>query len=161
MVQASAEPLARGVIVPLATEHGDRLSQLAREMTGILRAIRGDARVAAAVPPEADFVLLLVDADAEPERVALPDMKDRVGASVAFAEREGEGRLANHRARKHLRRHGAALGPRELVFVPADLGYLGIEKDSLRERLEELLQALVLDAERLRLRREGWEEPDA
>ena len=33
--------------------------------------------------------------------------------------------------------------------------------DGLRERLEILLRALVVDAERLRLRREGWEEPEA
>jgi hypothetical protein len=30
----------------------------------------------------------------------------------------------------------------------------------LREKLEILLRALVIDAERLRLRREGWEEPE-
>jgi hypothetical protein len=51
------------------------------------------------------------------------------------------------------------LGARELVFSPEQFGVLGLESDGARERLEILLRALVLDAERLRLRREGWEEP--
>lgn len=160
MTSVSAEPIARGVIVPLAAEHGETLAILSREMVSILRAFRGEARVAAAVPPDADFVLVLVEGEAEPSTLQLPDLKDRVGSSVAFADRAAEGRAANARARKHLRRQGAALGPRELVFSPKDLGYMGLEDEQMRERLEELLQTLVLDAERFRLKREGWEEPD-
>lgn len=154
------EPLAKGVIVPVAAENADNLHVLAREMVSILRALRGEARVSPSVPADADFVMLLVDADAGLDSLELPDLKDRVGAATSFAQRKAEGRMANHLARKRLRSVGAALGARELVFGPDDMGHMGLESDAVRERLQELLQTLVLDAERLRLRREGWEEPD-
>lgn len=160
MTPSEKEPLAQGVIVPLAAGEAEAMHVLAREMVGTLRSLRGEARVTGEVPADADFVLLLVDEEAEVETLELPDLKDRAGSAVSFAEKKSGGRLANHRARKRLRAAGAALGARELVFQPSDFGYLGLESDTLRERLQELLQTLVLDAERLRLRREGWEEPE-
>ncbi len=155
------EPIARGVIVPVAVAHAESLAVIGREMSAILRALKAEVRVGASVPADADFVVLLTEGEAPVEGVELPEFKDRVGSAIAFAETESEGRVANVRARKHLRSVGATLGPRQMAFYPKDLGYLGIESDGLRERLEELLQTLVLDAERLRLKREGWEEPDA
>ena len=68
--------------------------------------------------------------------------------------------MAVAQARKHLRAHGAALGSRELVFLPEHFGHMGMESDSMREKLEILLRTLVHDAEGLRLRREGWEDPE-
>ncbi|HWH07794.1 MAG TPA: hypothetical protein VNX21_01255 [Candidatus Thermoplasmatota archaeon] len=146
------EPIARGVVLHHAKE--GPLPTLAREAQSILRALDAPADADA---PAADYVLLLVEpggADAE-----LPDLKDRAASAVAVAEDAAEGRVAVVAARKRLRAMGATLGSRELVFSPAQFGYLGLESDSARERLEILLRALVLDAERLRLKREGWEEP--
>lgn len=160
MSPAEKEPLASGVVVPFAAGEAEGVHVLAREMVSMLRSLRGEARVTAEVPADADFVMLLVDEEAEVEGLDLPDLKDRAGSAVSFAEKTSAGRLANHRARKRLRAQKAVLGARELVFQPSDLGYLGIESDTLRERLQDLLQTLVLDAERLRLRREGWEEPE-
>lgn len=155
----SAEPVARGVIVSIASRSQQTLSTLGREVASILRALRAEAKPQDAVPAEADFVVVLIEEDADPKGLGLPDLKDRAACALGFARDAAEGRVAVAQARKHLRAHGAALGSRELVFTPDHFGFMGMESDSMRERLEILLQALVLDAERLRLRREGWEEP--
>lgn len=155
----SQEPLAQGALIIAGAKRSAELSQLAKEAVSILRALRAPADVVERAPPETDFVMLLVDEATDARAVALPDLKDRAGSAMAVAEDAAEGRVAVAAARKHLRAHGAALGARELVFAPSQFGYLGLESDGARERLEILLRALVVDAERLRLRREGWEEP--
>lgn len=155
----TAEPVARGVIVPVAARHQPTLSVLAREVASMLRSLRAEARPEAAVPGDADFVVVLAEEGTEPAGLALPDLKDRAGCALGFAEDGAEGRVAVAQARRHLRAHGATLGSRELVFSPEHFGPMGMESDSMRERLEILLRTLVLDAERLRLRREGWEDP--
>lgn len=152
------EPLARGAIVQVSGKPSGQLATLAKEAASILRALRAPAD---AELPEADFVLLLVEEGADARDLALPDLKDRAGSAVALATDASEGRAAVAQARKQLRARGAALGARELVFSPDQFGHLGLESDSARERLEILLRALVVDAERLRLKREGWEEPAA
>lgn len=152
----SEESVARGALVVLPPTDAGHLPALAKETASILRALRAEA---AAPLDEADFVVLLVAPGADPRAFVLPELKDRAGSAIAIAEDASEGRVAVALARKHLRSHGAVLGARELVFTPEQFGYLGLESDGARERLEILLRALVLDAERLRLKREGWEEP--
>lgn len=156
----SKEPLARGVVVTPPGARRPELPALAKECASILRALDAESALASAVPPEADFVLLLLD-EAGAGALPLPELSNRAGSAIAVAAEPGEARVQLAAARKALRLKGAALGARELVFSPADFGYLGLETDNRRERLEILLRALVLDAERLRLRREGWEEPEA
>lgn len=156
---APTEPIARGVIVTLPRVHADKLDALAKEALVIIRAIHAEASPAVHVEPDADFALLLLEADSAPPH--LPDLKDRAGSVIAIGDDAPACRAAIARARKELRAHGATLGARELVFAPADFGYLGLESDGLREKLEILLRTLILDGERLRLRREGWEEPEA
>lgn len=156
---ALSDPLARGVIVSVAGRSQPILATLAKESASMLRALRAEARVQDDVPADADFVVVLVEEGADPKALALPDLKDRAAVALGFASEAAEGRAAVAQTRKHLRGHGAALGARALVFLPEHFGYLGMESDSMREKLEILLRALVLDAERLRLRREGWEEP--
>lgn len=157
----SQEPLAQGAIVTHGQQHGPLLAALAKEAASILKALRAPAEAGPVAAPEADFVVLLVDESADPREVKLPDLKDRAGTALAIAADVGAGRAVVLAARKHLRAHGAALGSRELVLNPNEFGYLGLESDTTREKLEILLRALVNDAERLRLKREGWEEPDA
>lgn len=154
------EPLARGVVVALPDRRQKELDALAKECLSILRAIDAEARADASVAPGSDFVALLIESTSPADKLALPDLKDRAATVVAVGDDAPECRLAITRARKHLRAHGAVLGARELVFAPEDFGYLGLESDGRREKLEILLRALIVDAERLRLRREGWEEPD-
>lgn len=153
-----AEPIAHGFILRAgeATEHAE---VLAREAGSILRALHAPADAPGTA--EADYVVLLVPEGIDPREAKLPDLKDRAATALALArgESDAEARVTLLAARKHLRGHGATLGARELVFRPGDFGFLGLESDARRERLEVLLQALVLDAERLRLKREGWEEP--
>lgn len=153
------DPLARGTVLVAARQHKEPLAALQRETFSILKAVKAEARPAQAVEGTEDFVVLLIEDGWDAKRLPLPDLKDRMGAVVAVAQDAAEGRLAVTRARRHLRDHGASLGARELVLSPEAFGYLGLESDGLREKLEILLQTLVLDAERLRLRREGWEEP--
>lgn len=155
------EPLARGVLVAQPQSHAPLLQALAKESVSILRALNAEGRVEERAPADADFVVLLVEEGSAPTRIPLPELKDRAASALGIGASAPEARVAVAAARKHLRAHGATLGARELVFSPDDFGYLGLETDGLREKLEILLQALVLDAERLRLRREGWEEPDA
>jgi hypothetical protein len=155
----SAEPVAQGLLVPVGRRHQAILSTLSREAAAMLRALRAAAAPADAVGADADFVVLLVEAGADARDLALPDLKDRAASVLGFGEDAAEGRVAVAQARKHLRAHGAALGSRELVFTPGHFGHVGMESDAMREKLEILLRTLVLDAERLRLRREGWEEP--
>lgn len=143
----------------MGRRHPDLLSVLAREAAGILRALQTEAQKADRVPAEADFVLLLVEEETDPSLVPLPDLKDRAGSALALATEASEGRVALSKARRHLRAHGASLGSREMVFSPDQFGPMGMESDAQRERLEILLRTLAHDAERLRLRREGWEEP--
>jgi hypothetical protein len=154
-----SEPVAQGVIVPVGTRHQATLSTLAREVASMLRALRAETGPAATVRPDADLVILLVEDGSDPRALGLPDLKDRAAAALGFAEDAAEGRLVVAQARKHLRAHGATLGSRELVFTPEHFGHMGMESDAMREKLEILLRTLVLDAERLRLRREGWEDP--
>lgn len=153
------EPLARGVVVAVATRSHATLVVLGREVASMLRALRAEAKLQDDVPPEADFVVVLAEEASDPKALSLPELKDRAASALGFAQDAAEGRVAVAQARKHLRAHGAALGSRELVFGPEHFGPMGMESDAMRERLEILLRALVLDAERLRLRREGWEEP--
>lgn len=154
-----SEPLARGVVLVVGQDEREPLAQLAREALSILKAIKLDARQDVAVAPEDDFVLLLVSATSPVDAVELPPLAQRAGAAVGVATDPAEGRASVARARKRLRGQGATLGPRELVLSPSDFGYLGLESDGLRERLQILLQGLANDAEKLRLRREGWEDP--
>lgn len=153
------EPIARGIIVRLSEAYDEELRVLGKEAMAMLRALKAEARIASDADEPADFVLVLAEPRAQVDTFPLGSMADRVGAAIAVAEDEREGRVINAAARKRLRAAGAVLGPRELVFSPSDFGYLGLESDTLRERLEILLHTLVLDAERLRLKREGWEEP--
>lgn len=152
-------PIAQGVVLVVGEAQREPLAQLARESLSILKAIRLEARQDAIARPEDDFVLLLVSPGSDVDAIALPPLAERAGAAVAVASDVAEGRAVVARARKRLRAQGAALGPRELVLSPGDFGYLGLESDGLRERLQVLLQGLANDAERLRLRREGWEDP--
>ena len=152
------EPIARGVVVALPTHHGEPLAMLRREALSIMRALDTEAEPADKVSAEADFCVLLIEADTAGD-LQLPDLKDRAGTVVAVGDDEPACRLAITRARRELRAHGATLGARELVLRPDAFGVLGLESDGLREKLEILLRALASDAERLRLRREGWEEP--
>ena len=154
-----SEPIAAGVVVTLSTQRGEALAMLAKESIAILKALRAEATLTQDAPAEADFVLVLVDEASPVERLALPPLKDRAGIVAGVAQDVPACRAVIARARKRLRAHDATLGARELVFSPDDFGYLGLETDNLREKLEVLLTALVNDAERLRLRREGWEEP--
>jgi len=154
------EPVARGVVVALPQQHREALAMLEREMVSILRAVDADGHGAREVPAEADYVALAIEEGSAVDKLALPDLKDRAATVVAIGEDAPACRVAITRARKLLRAQGAALGARELVLHPSDFGVLGLESDGLREKLEILLRALVVDAERLRLRREGWEEPD-
>lgn len=155
------EPIARGVVVGMPQEHREPIAMLERETLSILRAVDVEAQPMREVPPHADFVALLIEVGSPTDKLALPDLKDRAATVVAIGDDEPECRLAITRARRLLRAQGAALGARELVLKPRDFGILGLESDGLREKLEILLRALATDAERLRLRREGWEEPDA
>lgn len=155
----SQEPIARGAIVVLDGERSAELAMLAKETASILRALNAPGEVSTHIGAEVDFVVLLVPQGLDANKVELPDLKDRAGSAISVAEDATEGRVAVASARKRLRAQGASLGARELVFAPSQFGYLGLESDSARERLEILLRALVLDAERLRLKREGWEEP--
>lgn len=152
------DPPALGFIVAAPKRHAEQVGALARESLSALRALKADAVEAPRASPEADFVVLVVEPSAPlPE---MPDLKDRAAVALAVAEDEAEGRVAVTAARKHLRNAGAALGARQLVLTPSHFGFMGLESDNAREKLHILLQTLVLDAERLRLRREGWEEPD-
>lgn len=153
------EPLASGVVVRAGSQHATELAELVKETLSILRALDAQAQPADAAPAETDFVVLLVDEGTRVDSLALPALPDRAGTVVAVGANAPAARVVVTQARKRLRAAGAALGARELVFSPADFGYLGLESDGRRERLEILLRALVLDAERLRLKREGWEEP--
>lgn len=157
--RVASEPVAHGVIVRLPSQHEEALDALARESASILRALRGETQVVEKVPEEADFVLLIIEDVFEPAHLDLPALEDRAGAALAVAANEANGRAAAMSARKHLRAQGAALGARLLVLPPTAFGHLGLESDNLRERLEVLLHTFVHDAERLRLKREGWEEP--
>lgn len=154
------EPVARGVVVAMSQQHRDALATLEREALSILRAIDAEGKSSREVPADADFVALLIGSSSSTDKLALPDLKDRAATVVAVGDDDPECRLAITRARRILRAQGAALGARELVLKPGDFGVLGLESDGLREKLEILLRALVNDAERLRLRREGWEEPE-
>lgn len=159
-----SEPLASGTIVVASARHGPPMQALAKETASILRALRAEARTDTVAPPGADFVVLLVEEGVDLRSVALPDLTNRAATALGFAQEEGvdgNARATVNAARKHLRAHHATLGSRELVFHTGHFGVMGLESDAQRERLEVLLQALVLDAERLRLKREGWEEPDA
>ncbi|MEA3198633.1 MAG: hypothetical protein QOE90_61 [Thermoplasmata archaeon] len=152
-----SEPVARGAIV-VAGKGSPHADALAKEAASILRALRAPAD---AEPREADYLVLLVAEDTDLRALDLPDLKDRAATALGLAsgESDAEARAVVAAARKQLRAQGASLGARELVFRPSDFGYLGLESDGRCERLEVLLQALALDAERLRLKREGWEEP--
>lgn len=152
------DPPPRGAIVVRAPRHREEAAVLAREALSALRALKAEAAQEERAAPGLDFVVLLVDEDAAVGD--LPDLKDRAGTAIAVAGEEAEGRAAVAKARRALRAKAAVLGPRELVLGPAHFGILGLESDGHREKLHILLQALVLDADRLRLRREGWEEPD-
>lgn len=153
------EPIARGVLVALHTAQREPASALAKESASILRALQAPAEETSSVPAETDYVIVLVGPDSDPETLALPDLRDRAATAVALGPRAPETRATLATVRKRLRSAGAVLGARELVLLPEDFGYLGLESDGLREKLEELLRALVADAERLRLKREGWEDP--
>lgn len=154
------EPIAHGIIVALPATRATELGALAKEAQSILKALKASVEVRADVPPEADMVLLLVEPASDVDALALPDLKNRAAVVAGVGEDASACRVAIARARKALRAKGAALGARELVFAPEQFGYLGLESDGLREKLEILLQTLVVDGERLRLRREGWEEPE-
>jgi len=154
------EPIASGVVVPLAVARKPLLLALAKESLSILKALDATAEERAEVPADADIVLLLVEETSDLEALAIPDLKDRAAVVAAVGDDARACRITIARARKRLRAQGAALGARELVFSPEQFGFLGLESDGLREKLEILLRALVADGERLRLRREGWEEPD-
>ena len=156
----SPDAVASGVVVPLARTKRAELASLAKESNSMLRALQAESRAEERATPDADFVILLVEAPFDAGLAPLPDLRDRVGAALALAANEGDARVAVQAARKHLRSAGAALGARELVLTDAQFGVMGLEDDSAREKLEILLRTLVLDAERLRLRREGWEEPE-
>ena len=151
------EPVAHGVIVLVPPTDKGELATLAKEAASILRALHAPADAPDA--PGADYVLVLVEEGRDAEEAALPELKGRAASAVGLAKDATEGRAAVALARKRLRARGASLGARELVFSPEQFGYLGLESDGARERLEILLRALALDAERLRLKREGWEEP--
>lgn len=155
------EPIAKGVIVAQPARHAALLQTLAKESIAILRALDAEGRIEERAAADADFVMLLVEEGSNPTSIPLPDMAHRAGSALGIGDPASEARPAVAQARKHLRAHHASLGARELVFSPSDFGYLGLESDGLREKLEILLHALVLDAERLRLKREGWEEPEA
>lgn len=156
----AGEPIAKGVVIVVGTDEREPLAHLAREAIGTLKALRCEARRGDQATDADDFVLLLVAPDGDPDALGLPTLTDRAGAACCVHPFEPEGRALVARARKALRRQGAALGPRELVLSPQAFGYMGLESDGLRERLQVLLQGLANDAERLRLRREGWEEPE-
>lgn len=152
------EPVARGVVVAHPHAHREAVLALQQEALSTLRALDAPGETAASAPEEADYVLFIVEEEgADPK---LPDLRDRAASVIGVAADAPAGRAAIARTRKHLRAAGAALGARELLLRPDDFGYLGLESDGLRERLEILLRALANDAERLRLRREGWEEPE-
>lgn len=153
------EPIAQGALLLVGAPEGP-LAQLAKEAAHILLALKAPGAIVERASEGADYVLLILADGANARDVPLPDLKDRAGSAVAVADDAAAGRAAITLARKHLRAHGAALGPHELVFTTTQFGYLGLETDSARERLEILLHTLVVDAERLRLRREGWEEPE-
>lgn len=161
MPRAPKEPIARGIVVALPAQHREQLDALAKDALSILRALNAPGANAPDVPPTTDYLVLLIEADSALGKLALPDMRDRAATVIAVGERSPETRAAIADARKRLRGAGATLGARELVFAPSDFGYLGLESDGLREKLEEILSALAPEAERLRLKREGWEEPDA
>ena len=150
------EPVARGVVLVEPAAASGPLPALAREAASILRAMDAPAEVPLA---EADYVIILLGESADVDALALPDLADRAGTAVAVTRDASDGRAVVALARKRLRRRGATLGARELVFSPDQFGHLGLESDGARERFEILLRALVNDAERLRLKREGWEEP--
>ncbi|HEX2021619.1 MAG TPA: hypothetical protein VHH36_02845 [Candidatus Thermoplasmatota archaeon] len=152
------DPPLRGVVVPLASRHGEQARALAMEAMSALRALRAEPALAGAVPGDADFVLLVLSDDPPP--VSIPDLAGRAAAAVAVADPVAEGRVAVASARRRLRGAGAALGARELVLSPSEFGVLGLESDNQRDRLHELVQALLHDADRLRLKREGWEDPE-
>lgn len=146
-----------GAVVPAPTRHPEEVRALAMEALSALRALKASPALAPSAPGTADFVVLVVDsADPEP---ALPDLRDRAAAAVGVSGSASDGRAAVLAARKRLRAAGAALGARELLLAPSDFGVTGLESDGHRERLQDLLQALLQDASRLRLKREGWEEP--
>lgn len=158
--ERAREPLARGVVVPTAAGVAE-LQALAKECLSILRAVDAAAETAPAASGagSGDFLALLVTADVAVDRIALPELKDRAATAIAVGAETAACRAALTAVRKRLRGAGATLGPHELVLAPADFGHLGLESDALREKLEILLRTLVADAERLRLKREGWEEP--
>lgn len=149
-------PLARGRI--LVAGDDPALAALQKEAASILRAIDGPAD--AETLAEADYVLALVQVGVDAAGLEVPDLKDRAGSVIGLGGDAADARAAVLAARKHLRARGATLTHRELVFSPAQFGYLGLESDGARERLEILLRGLIVDAEALRLKREGWEEPE-
>lgn len=155
----TGEPIAEGVIVILGERQRAHTAALAKESASILKAFQTTSSIATSVPPEADFALLLVDEAADLDALTLPPMKDRAGIVAGVGEDAALVRASIARARRKLRLAGATLGARELALSPEHFDPLGLASDGLREKLEILLRSLVNDAERLRLRREGWEEP--
>lgn len=153
-------PIAQGIVVGLGARHRPEADALSKESLSILRALDAEGRIATRIDGAPDLILLIVDADTTLDELELPDLKDRAASVIGIGDDAPSCRVAITNARKRLRGQGAALGARALVFAPAQFGFLGLESDGSREKLEILLRALVLDAERLRLRREGWEEPD-
>lgn len=153
------EPIARGVVVALAKSEAHLA--LAKETISILRALNVVVDESTVAPPSADLVILLIDeaGAGAGAGIDLPDLKDRAATAVAVGNDAPACRAALSAVRKRLRAAGATLGPHELVLSTSDFGYLGLESDGRREKLEILLTSLAMDAERLRLRREGWEEP--
>lgn len=157
--ERAKEPIARGAVVVL--QPSAQLQALAKETISILRALDVAAEPASVAPPAADFVaILLQPGPAEGVAIELPDLKGRAATAIAVGDDAPACRAALTVVRRKLRAAGATLGPHELVLAAKDFGHLGLESDGLREKLEILLRTLAVDAERLRLRREGWEEPD-
>lgn len=140
--------------------HAEPLRILQKEALALFPPLQAHAEPVEAPRVEHDFLLLLVEECSDVERLPLPALKDRAAAVIGVASDAPACRATITRARRRLRAHGAALGAHELVLAPEAFGVLGLESDGQREKLEILLRTLVLDAERLRLRREGWEEPD-
>lgn len=153
-----ADPPTLGFVVEAAGAHEREASSLAKEIVSTLGALHADALRAPDVPAEADFVITIVAPDAG--LPSFPDLKDKAAAALGIASDEAEARAAAHAARKQLRAAGATLGALQVAFTPDMFGVMGLESDGVRERLHILLETLVHDAERLRLKREGWEEPD-
>jgi len=83
-VEKAREPVARGVVLLVPSDAKGALAELAKEAASVLRAL--DAPRDAPTVADADYVLVLLDADAGATDAArsldVPDLRDRAASAT-------------------------------------------------------------------------------